>query len=307
MEKVGFILHGKIRRKKTLKESLIARFSNEYVVVFYETLRPRHAAELTRQALQEKCDFIIAVGGDGTLNEMVNGYIQAGGCEQFTSCLGVLPSGTGNDFARGIGIEKRIDQLAGLIKNNQPRMLDAGAVAVHLPDGSQEVRYFDNIADMGFGAEVVARVNGVHIRKVLLGGSLTFILAVLRTFITFRHKNVRISWEGFEWEGRVLCLVVANGRYFGSGVGIAPEAVVDDGMFDIVLLADLSIIDYIRYFIKLRRCEKIDHPEASYYRARQVTVESQGAPVIIEADGEIEGYTPVTFSCLPGVLRFLAP
>ncbi|MDD4646500.1 MAG: diacylglycerol kinase family lipid kinase [Bacteroidales bacterium] len=307
MEKIGFILHGKVRGKKEIKESLIAGFSLDYSVRFYETIHPRHAEHLTDLALHEGCDFVIAVGGDGTLNEVVNGYLNAGGNDKFNASLGVLPLGTGNDFARNLKLNKSIGQLEHLVKSNQPRLLDAGKMEMKLPDGSTNTRFFDNIADLGFGAEVVARVNGVHLRKILLGGTLTFVLAILRTFSSYRHKNARITWDGFEWEGKVLCLVVAKGRYFGSGVGVAPGARPDDGMFEVVIFADLSIMDYLRYYSKLRRLEKIDHPEVTYHRTNKLCVESTGKPIIIEADGEIEGHAPVVFTCLPGALRFLVP
>lgn len=307
MEKISFILHGKIRGKKSVKESLTLKFSADYEVRFYETVHPRHAEKLTELALNDGCEFLIAIGGDGTVNEMVNGYLNAGGTKKFKISLGVLPYGTGNDFARGVGINRNIDQLWDLIKGNQPRMLDAGSMQFRLPDGSTSIRYFDNIADLGIGGDVVVRVNGVHRRKKILGGKLTFFLSILITFLTYKHKKVSISWEGFRWEGTVLSLVVANGRYFGSGLGIAPEAKLDDGMFEVVIFANLSIMDYLRNYSKLRKAEKIDHPEVFYHRTNQLMVESDGSLVIVEADGEIEGQAPIVYTCLPGSLPFLVP
>jgi len=307
MEKIGFILHGKIRGKKSVKESLTLKFSADYEVRFYETVHPRHAEKLTELALNDACEFLIAVGGDGTVNEMVNGYLNAGGTKKFKISLGVLPYGTGNDFARGVGINRNIDQLWDLIKRNEPRMLDAGSMQFRRPDGSVNIRYFDNIADLGIGGDVVVRVNGVHRRKKILGGKLTFFFSILTTFLTYKHKKVSISWEGFRWEGTVLSLVVANGRYFGSGLGIAPEAKLDDGMFEVVIFANLSIMDYLRNYSKLRKAEKIDHPEVFYHRTNQLTVESDGSLVIVEADGEIEGHAPIVYTCLPGSLPFLIP
>lgn len=307
MEKIGIILHGKIRGKKSVKESLIKRFSADYAIRFYETTRPRHAEQLADRALNDGCDFLIAVGGDGTLNEVVNGYLKAGGKAKFKTTLGVLPYGTGNDFARGMGINRNIDQLWDLIRQNRPVMIDAGSMQLKLPDGSVSTRYFDNIADLGIGADVVVRVNGVHRRKKILGGTLTFFLSVLATFFTYKHKKIKVTWEGFSWEGSVLSFVVANGRYFGSGLGIAPDAKLDDGLFEVVIFADLSIKDYLRNYSRVRRSEKVIHPEVHYYRASQLTVEPQGNITIIEADGEIEGQAPIVYTCLPGALRFLVP
>lgn len=307
MERIGFILHGKIRGKKSVKEALTVRFSADYDVRFYETSHPRHAEQLTELALGDRCDFLIAVGGDGTLNEMVNGYLKAGGSEKFNTHLGVLPFGTGNDFARGIGIQRSIDQLWELVQQHRYKMLDAGSMQFRLPDGTVTTRFFDNIADLGIGADVVARVNGVHLRKKILGGKLTFFLSILSTFLTYKHKNIKISWKGFQWEGHVLSLVVANGRYFGSGLGIAPEAKLDDGMFEVVIFANLSIIDYLRNYAKVRRSEKVVHPQAFYHRTSQLSVEPEGNVTIVEADGEIEGQAPIIYTCLPGSMKFLVP
>jgi YegS/Rv2252/BmrU family lipid kinase len=307
MEKIGFILHGKIRGKKSVQESLTVRFSADYEVRFYETVHPRHAEKLTVEALKDGCHFLIAVGGDGTLNEMVNGFFKSGGMEKYKTCLGVMPFGTGNDFARGNGINRDIDQLYNLIKTNRPKLLDAGSMQFRLKDGTVNTRYFDNIADLGIGADVVARVNGVHLRKKILGGKLTFFISILLTFLTYKHKKIRVSWEGFDYEGTVLSLVVANGRYFGSGLGIAPEAKLDDGLFEVVIFADLTIMDYLRNYSKLRRAERIDHPEVFYHRTNTLQIHSDGGVVIVEADGEIEGQAPILYTCLPGSMPFLVP
>jgi diacylglycerol kinase (ATP) len=307
MEKIGFILHGKIGSKKAVKETLILIFSGDYSVRFYETMHARHAEALTELALSEDCDFLIAVGGDGTVNEMVNGYLRSGGAAKHSTVLGVLPYGTGNDFARGIGIERNIDQLWKLVKQNKPRMIDAGSMQFHLRDGSVNTRYFDNIADLGIGADVVVRVNGVHLRKKILGGRLTFFLSILITFFTYRHKKIRVSWEGFSWEGSVLSMVVANGRYFGSGLGIAPDAKLEDGLFEVVIFANMNIVDYLKNYSKVRRSEKVIHPEASYHQTNQLRVDPSGGLTIVEADGEIEGQAPVSYTCLPGALKFLVP
>ncbi|MFO7617108.1 MAG: diacylglycerol kinase family lipid kinase [Bacteroidales bacterium] len=307
MRIIGFILHGKIRGKKAVKASLIERFQPNYSVRIYETTRPREAEPLAIQALEDGCDYLVAVGGDGTLNEVVNGYLKFEGPGRGRVILGLLPYGTGNDFARGVGIRRDLGQFEEMLKKSEPVRLDAGALRFKKKDGSIFVRYFDNIADLGLGADVVARVNGVHLRKKIMGGTLTFFLSVIITFMTFRHKKVRITWDGFSWEGPVLSLVVANGRYFGSGFGIAPEARMNDGLFEVVILGKLSILDYLKNYMKLRRSEKIDHPEVFYHRAAKLYVEEEKAIIIVEADGELEGHAPLEFECLPGALNFLVP
>ena len=258
-------------------------------------------------ALSEGCDFLVAVGGDGTLNEVVNAFLKSRAKLTKSVALGVLPTGTGNDFARGVGMNCSIDQLYQAIRNNKPRMLDAGAMSFTRKDGTVYTRYFDNIADVGIGAEVVARVNGVHLRKKILGGTLTFILSALSTFMTYRHKKIRVSWSGQSFEGKVLGVVVANGTYFGSGLGVAPEAKMDDGQFELIILGNVSVIDYLKNFSRLRRAEKINNPEVKYFRTPEVSIEPDRNIIVVEADGEIEGHAPLRYSCLPGALPFLVP
>jgi YegS/Rv2252/BmrU family lipid kinase len=307
MEKISFILHGKMRGRRSVKDSLMRKFSENYVVQFYETAHPRHAEELAIKALNDDCDFMISVGGDGTLHEVVNGFLKSGGRKKFKTVLGVLPYGTGNDFARGLGVTRNIDQLSEMISLNRPAILDAGCMEFQQPDGSVKICYFDNIADLGIGADVVVQVNGVHLRKKILGGTLTFFLSVMITFLTFKPKKVRVSWEGFTWEGSVLSLVVANGRFFGSGLGVAPDAKQDDGLFEVVIFADLSVLDYLKNFARVRKCLRVMHPEAHYYRAKEILVEPIGNIAIVESDGEIAGQAPVLYKCLPAAMPFLIP
>lgn len=290
-----------------MKASLIKKFSPFYRVRFYETRFTRHAEQLTELALSEGCVFLIAVGGDGTLNEMINGYHRFGGAIKSSVTLGVLPYGTGNDFARGLGISGNIDELLERMRRNEPTLLDAGLMEFQHPDGTASIRYFDNIADLGIGADVVSKVNGDHLIKRILGGKVNFFFAILFTFLTYKPKKIKVSWEGFSWEGTVLSLVVANGRYFGSGLGIAPEAKFDDGQFEVVIFAKLSIFDYLRNLSKLRKAKIINHPEVFYYRTNQVLVETGGDHVTVEADGELEGQAPVLYTCLPGAMRFIVP
>ncbi len=306
-QKISFVLHGRIHGKRKIINELQDAFDNRYEVRFYETERARQAQSLAIDALQKGCDFLIAIGGDGTLNEVVNGFMKAGGREKNKAVLGILPWGTGNDFVRSIGMRRSVVQLVSLIQTNSVRFIDAGMMKIGPIGGIQEVKYFNNIADAGFGAEVVSEVNGVHLRKKILGGTLTFFLAIFLKFFSYKHKPMRISWDGFSWEGPVLALIVANGQFFGSGYGIAPDAKIDDGKFQIVLAGNVTMLDYFKNFGKLRKSQHIDLPDLSYHVTDHVNVEPLGDRVSIEADGEIHGTAPLQFECLPGALPFLVP
>jgi YegS/Rv2252/BmrU family lipid kinase len=306
-QKISFVLHGKIHGKSKILRSIEHAFSDDFELGFYETRKARHAEELATQALKDGCDYLIAVGGDGTLNEVVNGFLKSGGRKKNKAVVGVLPFGTGNDFVRTIGMNKSVGQLRELIKSASIRDIDAGRIIIGPENDDQKIVFFNNVADAGFGAEVVSEVNGVHLRKKILGGTLTFFIAVFLKFFTYRHKRMRISWDGFAWEGRVLALVVANGRFFGSGYGIAPDARIDDGKFQIVLAGNVTMIDYFKNFGNLRKSRHIKLNDLSYHHSDHVVVETLGDKILIEADGEIHGIAPLRFECLKGVLPFLIP
>ena len=307
MEIISFILHSKIRGKHQLIRDIKLMLEPRYELKYYETKKANHAEILTTKALSDGCDYLVAVGGDGTLNEVVNGFIKAGGTAKYSSVLGVLPWGTGNDFARSSGNVKDVKHLAELIEKRSVRMVDAGEIEYLHENGESTKEYFDNIADLGIGAEVVSRVNAVYLRKVILGGKLLFFFTALRVFLTFRHKRVRVTFDGQHWEGKIISLVVANGQFFGSGLGIAPDAKIDSGEFQLVILGDLSVIDYLKNYGKIRKSKQLDVPEAFYFSAQQIKVESLDTKVVLEADGEVGGTAPVIFKCLPKVLPILAP
>ena len=307
-QKISFVLHGKAGGKNKLINRINQTFSPGFDISFYETKKARHAAELAYQALEESCDFLIAVGGDGTLNEVVNGFMRFGGKNKTATVLGVLPWGTGNDFVRSIGMNRSVEQLYDLIKSSSVHDIDAGKLTIGPEGEDQKIVYFNNVSDAGFGAEVVAEVNGVHLRKKILGGALTFFFAVLLKFFTYKHKKMRVSWDGFSWEGKVLTLVVANGQFFGSGYGIAPDAVLNDGKFQVVLGGDIRLIDYFKNFGRLRKSEKIVLDDLYYHVSDHVVVEAlEGDKILVETDGEVSGSAPLRFDCMNKALPFLMP
>ena len=304
---ISFVLHGRIHGKKKIIRKIQNILSPGYELRFHETQKARHAQSLAIEALEGGCDYLIAIGGDGTLNEVVNGYLKAGGREKQKAVLGVLPWGTGNDFVRTIGMDQSVEQLKMLIETSSIQNIDAGKIIVGSEGGEENTVYFDNVADAGFGAEVVSEVNGVKLRKKILGGTLTFFLAIFLKFFTYKHKLMRISWEGFTWEGPVLALVVANGQFFGSGYGIAPDAKINDGKFQVVLAGNVTMLDYFKNFGNLRKSKRIKLDDLSYHVTDHVIVEPLGEKVLIEADGEIHGTAPLHFTCLHEALPFLMP
>jgi diacylglycerol kinase (ATP) len=307
MGKISFILHGKTRGKAKLISEITQVLGAIHTLEYFLTEEANQAEKLALDALNDGCDYLIAVGGDGTLNEVVNAYLKSGGRDKFKTVIGVLPWGTGNDFVKTTGNQKSVEQLGQLINKGSVRIIDAGEIIYRDKTSKGGIRFFDNIADIGIGAEIVSKVNAVHIRKVILGGTLLFFFTALRILLMYRHKAVKVYIDDFVWEGKLLSLVVANGRFFGSGLGVAPDAQLNDGLFQVVIFGNLSVFDYLRHYSTIRKSQKLDLPEVFYFQARQVKVESIGCKAVVEADGEVGQEAPVTFTCLPGVIPFLAP
>jgi diacylglycerol kinase family enzyme len=158
---------------------------------------------------------------------------------------------------------------------------------------------------VGIGASVVQRVGET---RYFLGSNLTYLRAVLATFLSYRHMELHLVTDaGLEWRGKSLAMVAANGCYFGAGLCVAPGAKVDDGQLLLTVVGDAGIADFLANLARLKRGIPIDHSEVRYHSARSVTVETAGPAAPVEADGEFLGYTPTVIEVQPGAVRFLAP
>ncbi len=295
MYKVGFILNGKSRKKKRFfKELAQARkkIKNlEFNVV--ETSARGHAKSLASEMLHDGFTHIIAVGGDGTLHEALNGFLKN---HKRDSVLGTLPLGTANDFIKSTKGPQNLAELFEAISLDKTKRIDIGSI--RHSDGDES---FINIADLGIGAEVVKKVNN---SSKLLGSGITFFSAIARTFLTYKNQPLTCKSNDWEYSGKVNSLVVANGKYFGNGLCIAPEAELDNKQFSVVVLGDISISDYLKNVRKLKKGEVIDHPQLEYKTAKKLEITSE-SPCGIEADGEFIGYTPATVSIEPSKINFL--
>ena len=266
------------------------------------TERPGHARELTRTALAGGASTIVSVGGDGTLNEVVNGFLdETGRPWSRNSCLGVLSVGTGADFAKTFHGPATPDELARVVQDPFIRTIDAGRCEFMGPEGPMS-RYFVNVAEFGSGGAIVDRVNR---STKLLGGRVSFLLAILRTLP--RYRNTRVVYradEGLRREAIVNDFVVANGRYFGAGLLPAPTADLEDGLFDVVIFGDIDFRTARRNLPALRRGEHLTLKDVSTFRCHTLTIESEGE--MIDLDGEFVGRRPVRFEILPKAVPILA-
>jgi diacylglycerol kinase (ATP) len=287
--------------------SELRRHFGAFAVAFTE--RGGEAVEIVEREARGGRSFVIACGGDGTISEVANGILRAGvGTE-----LGVLPSGTGGDFRRTLEVPARAADAARSLREGKTRSLDAGRVTFLNERGEEEPKFFLNVASFGMGGEVIRRVKsreGLPAGAArLLGGRLSFAAAALQSALTFEKPSVRVSLDGgAESQLTVANFCIANARYFGGGMKIAPKALLDDGLFDVVAVGDVSAATVLTNSYRLYLGTHLGMSEVNHARARRVSARpASGNEVKLEVDGELVGRLPAEFEILPGALRVRCP
>ena len=263
------------------------------------------ATELSRLAVGEGRHLIVAAGGDGTINEVANGFFQDREPVATESRLGILPTGTGGDFRRTLGIPRDPDEAAAVLSAGRTRRIDAGRVTCTSADGASVVRHFVNIADAGIGGDVVHRVNN---GRRVINGEVTFTLASLLTLLRWHNKPMTVAIDGERRELIAQQVVVANCQYFGGGMRVAPRAVPDDGRLDVVIAGDLGMWENLRGLSEIRKGTHLDsgHPKIFHALASRVEVSSPEL-VRVDADGEQPGLLPAVFEVVPAALEVVCP
>ena len=266
------------------------------------TERQGHATAIAREAA-ERYGCVALVGGDGTVNEVANGLIADDRPLRSDLALGVICRGTGSDFIRTLGIPRDLEGAAERLAMGQIREIDVGKIRYRSPDGSEAIRYFLNEADIGMGAVVCDRVNRSSKR---LGGRFSFLRAILTTTLTYRGHLVTLSLDGAPAQQTLLGNAwFANGQYSGGGIRMAPRARPDDGLLDVVCMGDMSRLQKVVSFPKLRSGAFVDLPQVTYHTARRIEAES-AATVGISTEGEIIGTLPATFELIGERLKVIA-
>ncbi len=272
------------------------------------TERAGHATDLARAALRDGADLVIAMGGDGTLNEVVNGFFDESAREPIRpeAAVALLPAGTGGDFPKTLGLPRDLGDAARKIAGARPRSIDVGRLEYLAHDGRRATRHFINIASFGIGGLVDRYVNASG-AKAALGGRASFFLASLRASVAYKNAEVRVRLDdGADEQRTVYSVAVANGRYFGGGMKIAPDAALDDGRFDVVTIGDVSMGTMLLHGSKVYSGAHVNLPFVRVERARRVHAEStRGEEVLLDVDGEQPGRLPATFELLPGAIRIV--
>lgn len=263
---------------------------------------PGHAMALAREQAS-RADALVAVGGDGTLNEVINGALD-GAARPTPPTIGLLAAGTANDFVKSVPGEGGVEDLLRALETDDAQPVDLGRLTFTDRHGARRSRYFVNVADVGIGAEVVRLISG---HRRVLGANLTYLASILLALSTYRARVVKLrSDRGLERSSALLAGVFGNGGFFGSGLRLVPDARVDDGLLHCVLVGKVGLREFLRNLPALRGGDLIDHPQVLYHACTALQLDSD-ARVGLEADGEFLGYLPAEISLVRAPIRLLLP
>ncbi len=258
-------------------------------------------SRLAREAVRSGGKLVVAVGGDGTASEVVDGLV-LGTPRDPDALFGFIPRGTGGDLRRTLGLPQDLEGAARALASRSAIVCDLGRVEFVSNEGVPEVRHFVNVAGFGIDGVVTQHVN----RGFKLGsGKLSFMLASARALLGWSDQRVRWRADGGPWqEQEITALTVCNGRYFGGGMQVAPDAKIDDGLFDVVVWSGLGIADFVTKRSMLYDGTHVKLPNTRVVRARTVEAEPAGDErVLLDVDGEQPGRLPARFTMIPGALR----
>lgn len=266
------------------------------------------AASIAADAARKGVKFIIACGGDGTISEVANGILSSGKDAE----LGILPSGTGGDFRRSLEIPSQSRAAARILREGRTRRIDVGRISFVDRNGAEAMRYFVGVASCGMSTKVIERVKAggpdwlPASTPKWLGGRVAFGAAVLGTAMRTEATRLLVQLDdAHERHLLVVNLCVANARYFGGGMKIAPEAKLTDGKFDVVGIGDLGAMKIFTSAPRVYFGSHLSLPEVSHACARKVSVRpaERESIVDLEVDGELPGRLPATFQIIPEALR----
>ncbi len=292
---------GNGKGKKDWKRiSVLFKRNNIEISPWFTSLKG-HATELAQEGIGSGFRNIVTVGGDGTLNEVVNGAFNQNYCPPGEITLALVPVGTGNDWGRMFGIPLVYEAAVEVIRERKQMPHDIGIVKYH--DGAeQKMRYFINIAGLGFESIVVRKTN--RQKEKGRSNSAIYFYNLLSSLISYRNTDADIIIDGNRNKARIFSVNVGNGRYCGGGMRQTPEAVPDDGLLDITVIREMGRIEIIKSLKLLYDGTILSHPKVDGYRTRNLRVESESL-LYAEADGESLGHTPVEFSIIPSAVNIV--
>lgn len=274
------------------------------------TKAPGDGIEIARNAARAGRRLIIACGGDGTINEVANGILLSGEDVE----LGVLPSGTGGDFRRTLGLPRTNRDAAAALRDGETLEMDVGKVTFHDFNGDLVSRYFLNVSSVGLAVSVLKRVKSAKVFDWLpveaIRGKANFAVSTLQEILDLDPVTVRVRFDGGDQRTvQTIALCIANSRYFGGGMMIAPEASINDGLLDVVNIGNISTAKILLNGYSLYRGTHQELAEVKSTRARKIEVSGidESQEIFIETDGELPGKLPATYEVIPNALRVRVP
>ncbi len=291
--KAAVIVNGISLFKSRLYHELLPSLQRVIPCDVFETQSRNDAITLGAKSVAKRYDVVFAAGGDGTVHQVVNGMLRDYEPPTKLPVLGILPLGSGNDFARSIGDEGSTARILTALTEKRFRTIDVGEVTYQpSPAGDKPAghRYFVNVADVGMGPEVVTRVTS---SGRAFGSAISYYQAIISTFFTYKPVMLHARAEDWQWDSPMRTFAIANGRYYGNGLCVAPEALLDDAQFNVFACGDVSVLDFIMQSLPLKQGKFVKQPKVAYRKTKQVHLSSDG-PVRIEADGEILGWLPAS-------------
>lgn len=295
---------GAAARKLTEVTRALQRANITYTIA--ETRAPGHATELAARARDDGVEVVTVMGGDGTLNEVAQAYLDSLGNPIDGPDLALLPAGTGGDFRRTFGLGSGVREAVERLTTAPPRPLDLGIVRLTAHEGRPETRAFINIASFGIAGHIDRIVNR---SPKWMGGRAAFVLGTIRAMAVYENAPVVVRVDGTDWvETRVVNVAVANGQYFGGGMHVAPQASVSDGLFDVVVLGDFSIAGSMQLSTQIYRGRHLHTRGVKMTRGARVEARPArpGDEVLIDLDGEAPGRLPLAAHIAPAALRIRA-
>ena len=283
---------GRTRKKWSQIKEGLKTFLKEFKYEFTE--KPFHAAEISKAAIKDGTDLIVGVGGDGTMHEIANGFYENNQIINPETVLGIVPSGTGSDFSKSLNIPSGLKNALQVITQAPSNFIDIGKATFKNHSGQEEERFFLNVSDFGIGGEVVNKMN----REKKERKTSSYLRCLISTFIGYKNKRLKLIIDGEEIPtDDYITGAIANGRIFGKGMKIAPQARLDDELFDIVLVKGMKAFEFLRNIWKIYSGTHLTHPKISLIRGKRIEAipEDHEEDILIELDGEQCGKLPATF------------
>jgi len=288
------------RRWRRLEPQVRARLG---ALEVEHTRAPRDASRIAREAVRSGVDRVVVAGGDGTFSEVVTGLL-ANELGSYAR-LGLLPLATGGDLRRTLGIPKDLAGALTCIAEGRAREADAGRVSFRDPSGQRAVVYFANVTSIGVSGDIVKRTATT---TRMFGGSVAFLISTVQCIARFRPEPVTLRVDGeLAYEGPLVLAAAANGRHFGGGMTVAPDAAIDDGSFDVVMIKDLNRRQLLVRLPMLYRGTHVDDDAVEVRRGRVLEAEAPAGATALEIDGEPLGTLPARIEVLPRALTVYGP